>query len=100
MPTWKTTLIICWIAQFFSIMGFAFAIPFLKVILARIVPNEQRGSAFGLIGSARSFGWFVGAFSGGIFAAILGLRSVFIIIVALFATIAGLLALLGRGKDY
>ena len=74
--------------------------PILKVILARIVPNEQRGSAFGLIGSARSFGWFIGAFSGGIFAAILGLRSVFVIIAGLFVIIAGLLALLGRGKDY
>ncbi len=74
--------------------------PILKVILARIVPAEQRGSAFGLIGSARSLGWFAGAFSGGILAVLLGLRSVFVMIAGLFAIIAALLALLGRGKDY
>jgi DHA1 family multidrug resistance protein-like MFS transporter len=74
--------------------------PILKVIMARIVPPEKRGSAFGLIGSARSFGWSVGALSGGIFAAIFGLRSIFIISALLFTGIAGLLALLGRGKDY
>jgi DHA1 family multidrug resistance protein-like MFS transporter len=74
--------------------------PILKVIMARIVPTEKRGSAFGLIGSARSFGWFVGAMSGGIFAAIFGLRSVFVISALLFTGIAGLLALIGRGKEY
>jgi DHA1 family multidrug resistance protein-like MFS transporter len=74
--------------------------PILKVIMTRLVPIEKRGSAFGLIGSARSFGWFVGALGGGAFAAILGLRSVFVISALLFAGIAGLLTLLGRGKDY
>lgn len=74
--------------------------PILKVIMARIVPTEKRGSAFGLIGSARSFGWFVGAMSGGIFAAVFGLRSIFVISALLFVGIAGLLALIGRGKEY
>jgi len=74
--------------------------PILKIILTRIVPNEKRGAAFGLVGSARSLGWFTGSLSGGIVAAIFGLRSVFVIIAALFVVIAGLLALFGRGKEY
>lgn len=92
---WQLTLI--YFCAAFFIGGID---PILKVILARIVPTEQRGSAFGLVGSARSFGFFVGAFSGGIFAAVLGLRSVFVIIAGLFISIAGLLTLLGRGKNY
>jgi len=74
--------------------------PILKIILTRIVPTEKRGSAFGLIGSGRSLGLSLGALSGGVFAATFGLRSVFIISALLFVGIAGLLALLGRGKDY
>ncbi len=72
--------------------------PILKIILTRLVSTEKRGSAFGLIGSARAFGWFTGSLIGGIFAAIWGLRSVFVIIALLFITIAGLFALLGRGR--
>ena len=74
--------------------------PILKIILTRIVPMKKHGSSFGLIGSSRSLGWFTGSLSGGIFAAIFGLRSVFVIIAILFVLIAGLLALIGKGKDY
>jgi DHA1 family multidrug resistance protein-like MFS transporter len=74
--------------------------PILNIILTRLAPTEKRGSAFGLLGSARAFGWAIGAFGGGVSAAILGLRSVFVISALLFTGIAGLLALLGRGKEY
>jgi len=70
------------------------------VLLVRIVPVEKRGSALGLTASASAFGWFVGALSGGVFAAGFGLRSIFVISAGFFVGIAGLLALLGRGKDY
>jgi DHA1 family multidrug resistance protein-like MFS transporter len=74
--------------------------PILKIILAHIVPPEKRGSAFGILGSFRSFGWFTGSLSGGIIAAAFGLRSVFVIIALLFGLVAVLLSLMGRGKDY
>jgi DHA1 family multidrug resistance protein-like MFS transporter len=74
--------------------------PILKVLLARIVPTEKRGSAFGVIGSARAFGWSAGELSGGIIAATFGLRSVFAISALFFVGIAGALASLGRGKEY
>ena len=71
--------------------GAAFCIggidPLLKVLLARIVPAEKQGSAFGIIGSARAFGWFAGSLSGGIFAAYLGLRPVFLLAAGFFMLI-------------
>lgn len=70
--------------------------PILKVILTRVVPIEKRGSAFGLIGSARAFGWFSGSFSGGVLAAILGLRPLFGIITGLFVLMAGTFVWLGK----
>jgi DHA1 family multidrug resistance protein-like MFS transporter len=73
--------------------------PILKTILTHHVPPEQRGSAFGLIGSSRAFGWFFGALIGGVLASILGLRPIFLISAALFVIIAGLLALLGRRSN-
>lgn len=70
--------------------------PILKTLLTHHVATEQRGSAFGLIGSARAAGWFLGSLSGGILAAILGLHPIFLLSAAFFALIAGLLWLLGR----
>ena len=36
MEEWKENLIICWIGQFFSIMGFAFALPFAPYYLQEL----------------------------------------------------------------
>lgn len=83
-------------------MNFLFAVaaggidPILKTLLTHHVPTEQRGSAFGLIGSARASGWFFGSLGGGILAALLGLHPIFFLSAAFFALIAGLLWLLGR----
>jgi DHA1 family multidrug resistance protein-like MFS transporter len=74
--------------------------PILKVLLARIVPIERRGSAFGLSSSASSLGWSAGALSGGVCAAMFGLNSIFVISAVFFVGIAGLLVLIGRGKEY
>ena len=60
------------------------------------VPTEKRGSAFGLIGSSRAVGWFLGSSVGGVLASMFGLRSIFVISGGLFVLIAVLLALLGR----
>jgi MFS family permease len=85
-----------------AILNFLFAIaaggidPILKTILTHHVPTEQRGSAFGLIGSARASGWFLGSLGGGFVASMLGLQPIFLISAAFFVVIAGLLALLGR----
>jgi DHA1 family multidrug resistance protein-like MFS transporter len=92
-----------WIWQL-ALLNFLFAFtaggldPILKTILTHIVPMEKRGSAFGLLGSANAFGWFVGALSGGILASMLGLRSVFLTSTALFVIVAALLALLAKRK--
>lgn len=59
----------------------------IKVILARNMPAAKRGSAFGLLGSARSIGWAVGSLNGGIISALLGLRSVFFFSSGLFFAI-------------
>ncbi|MCP4404776.1 MAG: multidrug efflux MFS transporter [bacterium] len=80
--------------------GAAFCIggidPLLKVLLTRIVPADKQGSAFGVIGSARAFGWFAGSLSGGILAAYFGIRVVFLIIAGLFASIGIFLSITRR----
>lgn len=74
-----------------GVMNFIFALwsggldPIFNVMLARLVPIEKRGVAFGLFGSARAFGWAAGAFSGGLLAATFGLRSVFLATAIFFA---------------
>ncbi len=100
--------LIVWVSSVWqlALLNFLFAFfvggidPILKVIMTRIVPAEKRGAAFGLIGSARAFGWFGGALSGGIIAAMFGLRSVFVIIAFLFLVTAAMLMILGKGKEY
>jgi MFS family permease len=72
--------------------------PILNVSLTRVAPPDKRGSAIGLFGCARALGWFLGSLSGGFFAAILGLRSVFVVSAGVFTLIAGLLFRLRFGK--
>jgi MFS family permease len=61
------------------------------------VPVERRGAAFGLTGSARAFGWSLGAMLGGVLAAYLDFTAVFINAALLFLLIAFLLNRLNRG---
>ncbi len=70
--------------------------PMLKVFVTRYVPEAKQGAGFGIVGSAQSLGWGMGSLCGGIFAALLGLRSVFLIGSGLFALIAVILFFLGR----
>ena len=62
--------------------------PIMNVLLSRQVPVERRGAAFGLTGSARSIGWSVGAMLGGVLAAYLDFKAVFINAAVLFLLIA------------
>jgi len=70
----------------------------LKILLTRIVPASQQGSAFGLLGSSRAFGWSMGSLSGGVLAAFLGFRAVFVLTAGFFLLIALILHLLSRSK--
>ncbi|MBN2553369.1 MAG: MFS transporter [Spirochaetales bacterium] len=70
--------------------------PIMNVLLSRRVPVERRGSAFGLSGSARSLGWSLGAMLGGLLAAYLDFKAVFINSALLFLLIAFLLSRLHR----
>jgi DHA1 family multidrug resistance protein-like MFS transporter len=65
--------------------------PVLNMLLARKVPPERRGVAFGLAGSAKSIGWSVGSLLGGGLAAYLGFPWVFIAGALLFGLTALLL---------
>ncbi len=71
--------------------------PILNTILARRVPPERRGAAFGLAGSAKSIGWSLGSLLGGIIAAYSGFKAVFLAGGAFFFLTSLLLAL-SRGK--
>ncbi len=73
---------------FFSSLLMGGLNPILNTYLSRLVPNEKRGAAYGIAGSAKSMGWAVGGISGGIISARFGLRNVFIFGAVLFAVIA------------
>lgn len=64
--------------------------PVLNMLLARKVPPERRGVAFGLAGSAKAIGWSAGSLVGGALAAYLGFVWVFLA----GALVFGLMALL------
>lgn len=70
--------------------------PILKVTVTRYVSEAKQGASFGIVGSAQSLGWGLGSLGGGIFAAFLGLRSVFVISFGLFALIAVILFFFSR----
>jgi DHA1 family multidrug resistance protein-like MFS transporter len=76
---------------FFADFSSAGIDPIMNVLLSRRVPVQRRGSAFGLSGSARSLGWSVGAMLGGVLAAYLDFKAVFINSALLFLLIAFLL---------
>lgn len=62
--------------------------PVANVIIARIVPEEDRGKAFGLLTSATAFGWAMGPSIGGYLGAELNFRSVFFITAGLFLLVS------------
>ena len=63
--------------------------PVANAIIARIVPEEDRGKAFGIMTSASAFGWAIGPTMGGYLGAELGFRSVFFITSGLFLLLSG-----------
>lgn len=73
--------------------------PIMNILLSRQVPVERRGTAFGLSGSARAVGWSLGAMLGGILAAYLNFKAVFINSAILFLIAAFLLSRLHRRRS-
>jgi DHA1 family multidrug resistance protein-like MFS transporter len=62
--------------------------PVANTLIARIVPEEDRGKAFGVVTSATALGWALGPMAGGYLAAVLGFTSVFVLTASLFAALA------------
>jgi len=81
---------------FFADFSSAGIDPIMNVLLSRRVPVERRGTAFGLTGSARAIGWSVGAMLGGVLAAYLDFKAVFINAALLFFLITYFLNRLHR----
>jgi len=92
MPTVWSIIPLVFFADFFS----AGVDPIMNILLSRRVPVERRGTAFGLSGSARAVGWSIGAMLGGILAAYLDFKAVFINAAVLFLIVAFLLSRLHR----
>jgi DHA1 family multidrug resistance protein-like MFS transporter len=70
--------------------------PATKVIVTQRVPPHRRGALFGLIGSTRAVGMAVGSISGGGAAALLGLRSVYVIAAVLLVVAAVAIGMMDR----
>lgn len=94
MPTLWSLLPLVFLADFSS----AGVDPIMNILLSRQVPVERRGTAFGLSGSARAGGWSLGAMLGGILAAYLDFKAVFINAAILFLIVAFLLSRLHRHR--
>ena len=92
MPSVWSIIPLVFFADFFS----AGVDPIMNILLSRRVPVERRGTAFGLSGSARAVGWSIGAMLGGILAAYLDFKAVFINAAVLFLIVAFLLSRLHR----
>ena len=92
LPTVWSLIPVVFLADFSS----AGVDPIMNVLLSRRVPVERRGTAFGLAGSARALGWSVGAMLGGVLAAYLDFKAVFINSALLFLLIAFVLSRLHR----
>jgi DHA1 family multidrug resistance protein-like MFS transporter len=84
VPTVWSLLPLVFLADFCS----AGTDPIMNVLLSRRVPVEKRGAAFGLTGSARAVGWALGAMLGGVLAAYLDFKAVFINAGLLFLLLA------------
>jgi DHA1 family multidrug resistance protein-like MFS transporter len=95
MPTVWSLVPLVFLADFFS----AGVDPIMNVLLSRQVPVERRGTAFGLSGSARAVGWSLGAMLGGILAAYLDFKAVFINAAVLFLIVAFLLSRMHRRRS-
>lgn len=61
--------------------------PVANALVARIIPEEDRGKAFGVMSSAAALGWAAGPLAGGSLGAQLGFRSVFIATAVLFCAV-------------
>jgi len=59
-------------------------LPTANALVGRLVPASQRGLAYGLTASATFLGGFLGPFSGGTIAALVGIRWVFVLTAVLF----------------
>jgi MFS family permease len=92
MPTVWSLMPLVFLADFSS----AGVNPIMNILLSRQVPVERRGTAFGISGSARAVGWSLGAMLGGILAAYLDFKAVFINAAILFLIGAFLLSRLHR----
>jgi len=62
--------------------------PVANTLIARIVPEADRGKAFGVVTSAAALGWAAGPLAGGYLAAEAGFRMVFFVTAALFLMLA------------
>jgi len=62
--------------------------PVTNTLIARIVPEQDRGKAFGVVSSASALGWALGPLAGGYLAAGLGFRAVFYITGMLLLSVA------------
>ncbi|WP_454853031.1 MFS transporter [Rhizobium binxianense] len=59
-------------------------LPTANALVGQIVPHAQRGTAYGVTASAAFFGSFLGPFTGGSLAAVVGIRWVFVLTSVLF----------------
>ncbi len=62
--------------------------PVANTLIARVVPESDRGKAFGVMSSANSLGWSLGPVMGGYVGAHWGFRSAFFITALLFVAVA------------
>jgi MFS transporter, DHA1 family, multidrug resistance protein len=61
--------------------------PVANAMIAGIVPEGDRGKAFGVLTSANAFGWALGPMAGAYLGARLGFRAVFVVTAALFVVV-------------
>ncbi len=62
--------------------------PVANALIACVVPEQDRGKAFGLLTSVNAFGWSLGPMAGAYLGAELGFRQVFFVTAAMFAVVA------------
>ncbi len=62
--------------------------PVANTLIARVVPESDRGKAFGVMSSANSLGWSLGPVMGGYVGAHWGFRSAFFVTTVLFVVVA------------
>ncbi len=63
--------------------------PVANVLTTRLVPEQDRGKAFGVLSSANALGWTPGPIIGGLIGAELGFRAVYLSTALLFLLVAG-----------